>query len=230
MSSTKFVFFRANWKKQDGRPGLWLAETFSTFPLKPLNRIQRNLTGSKILRSSTKFVFIGPIRKTRWLCWPLIGWDIFDFSSETAEQNSTELDRNQGLNLLYQDCVFRTERKNNMAALANSSKSGTLFSGAWYVALWASCWWKLHFTIIATAGDIVVLKHCLKVKMIRNSQYLYLYFTDCGQVFNWMVQMSISSWWPCCPVMMKQICQWHVSDITLSKQCNVRCFLVALIH
>ena len=50
-------------EKQDGRPGLWLAETFSTSPLKPLNRIQPNLTGSKILTSSTKFVFFEPIRK-----------------------------------------------------------------------------------------------------------------------------------------------------------------------
>ena len=94
--STKFVFFRADWKnkmaapasdwlrhfrlllwnrwtefnetwqearsqrplqslcfsgrseKQDGRPGLWLAEIFSTCSLKPLNGIQRNLTGIKI--------------------------------------------------------------------------------------------------------------------------------------------------------------------------------------
>ena len=38
--------FSGRWEKQDGRPGLWLAETFSTSPLKPLNEIQRNLTGS----------------------------------------------------------------------------------------------------------------------------------------------------------------------------------------
>ena len=42
---------------QDGRPGLWFAETFFTSPLKPLNGIQRNLTGSKISTSSTKLVF-----------------------------------------------------------------------------------------------------------------------------------------------------------------------------
>ena len=76
--------FSGRSEKQDGRPGLWLAETFSTSPLKPLNGIQQNLTGSKISTSSTKFVFFGPMGKTRWPPWPLIGWDIFDFSSETA--------------------------------------------------------------------------------------------------------------------------------------------------
>ena len=76
--------FSGRSEKQDGRPGLWLADTFSTSPLKPLNGIHRNLTGSKISTSSTKFVFFGPIGKTRWPPWPLIGWDIFGFSSETA--------------------------------------------------------------------------------------------------------------------------------------------------
>ena len=97
-------------EKQDGRPGLWLAETFSTSPLEPLNGIQRNLTGSKISTSSAKFVFFWPIRKTRWLPWPLIGWYIFDFSSETAEQNSTKLDRKQDLNVLYKVCVLRDDQ------------------------------------------------------------------------------------------------------------------------
>ena len=108
--------FSGRSEKQDGRPGLWLAETFSTSPLNPLNGIQRNLIGSKISTPSTKFVFFGPIRKTRWPPWPLIGWDIFDFSSETAERNSTKLDRKQDLNALYQVCVFRADRKNKMAA------------------------------------------------------------------------------------------------------------------
>ena len=112
--------FSGRSEKQDARrrPGLWLAETFST-SLKPLNRIQRNLTGSKISTSSTKFVFFGPIGKTRWPPWPLIGWDIFDFSSETNERNSTKLDRKQDLNVFYQVCVFRADRKNKMAALAS---------------------------------------------------------------------------------------------------------------
>ena len=112
--------FSGRSEKQDGRLGLWLAETFSTSPLKPLKGIQRNLTGSKISTSSTKFVFFGPIGKTRWPPWPLIGWDIFDFSSETAERNSTKLDRKQDLIVLYQVCVFRADRKNKMAALASN--------------------------------------------------------------------------------------------------------------
>ena len=150
--------FSGRSEKKDGRPGLWLAETFSTSPLKPLNVIQRNLTGSKISTSSTKFVFLGRSEKqdgrlasdwlrhfqlllwnrwtecnetwqearsqrplpslcflgqigiTRWPPWPLIGWDIFDFSSETAERNSTKLDRKQDLNVLYKVCVFRTDQ------------------------------------------------------------------------------------------------------------------------
>ena len=108
--------FSGRSEKQDGRPGLWLAETFST-SLKPLNGIQRNLTGSKISTSSTKFVFFGPIRKTRWPPWPLIGWDIFNFSSETSAGNSTKLNRKQDLNVLYQVCVFGADLKNRMAAL-----------------------------------------------------------------------------------------------------------------
>ena len=39
---------------------------------KPLNRIQRNLTGSKISTSSTKFVFFGLICKQKWLPWPIL--------------------------------------------------------------------------------------------------------------------------------------------------------------
>ena len=111
--------FSGRSEKQNGRPGLWLAETFSTSPLKGLNGIQRNLTGSKISTPSTKFVFFGPIGKTRWPPWRLIGWDIFDFSSETAERNSRKLDRKQNLNSVYQVCVFRADRKNKMAALAS---------------------------------------------------------------------------------------------------------------
>ena len=107
-------------EKQDGCPGLWLAETFWSSPLKPLNGIQRNLKGSKMSTSSTKFVFFRLIGKTRWPPWPLIGRSIFDFS-ETADQNSRKLNRKQGLNVtcIYQICVFTADLKNKMAALAS---------------------------------------------------------------------------------------------------------------
>ena len=55
----KVCVFRADQKNKNGRPGLWLAEPFSTSPKKPLNGIQRKLSGSKISTSSTKFVFLG---------------------------------------------------------------------------------------------------------------------------------------------------------------------------
>ena len=188
-SSTKFMFLGRS-KKQDDCPGLWLAETFSSSLLKPLKGIKRNLIGSKISTSSTKFVvffFFGPIEKTRWLPLPLIGSDIFDFSSETEKRNSTKLDRKQDLNVLNQ--VFfsgRSEKQDGRPGLwwaeifstsllkrlnriqwnltgseiSTSSttfvffgligktrwlpwpipqKGCTLYSGARYVALWASC-------------------------------------------------------------------------------------------
>ena len=97
-------------------PGLWLAKTFSTSPLKG---IQGNLTGSKISTSSIKFVFFGPIGKLRWLHRHPIGRDIFDFFSETAERNSTKLCRKQDLNVPYRVCVFRADRKTKMATLAS---------------------------------------------------------------------------------------------------------------
>ena len=193
--------FSGRSEKQDGRPGLWLAETFSTSPLKPLNGIQRNLTGSKILTSSTKCIFFGSIGKTRWPSWPLIGWDTFNFSSETAEQNSTKLKRKQDLNVLCQVCVFGADQKNKMAAMASdwlrhfrlllwnhwtefnetwqearsqrplpnvifygligktrwprliSQKGGTLYSGARYVALWASCFWNMKQNLPVVMND-----------------------------------------------------------------------------
>ena len=126
-------------ENQDGRPGVWLAETFSTPPLKPLNGIQRNLIGSKISTSSTKFVFFGPIWKTKWPPWPLIGWDISDFSSETAERNSTKLDKKQDLNVLYQVCVYRANQKNKMPSLVSD-----LLRHFWLL-LW-NCWREFNET------------------------------------------------------------------------------------
>ena len=81
-------------------------------------------------------------RKTRWLLRPLIGWNIFDFSSETTEQNSMKLDRKQDLNVVYQVCVFHPGQ--------SLKKGGTLYSGARYVALWASCFCNHCMAFIKT--------------------------------------------------------------------------------
>ena len=91
--------------------------TFNIFDFSswPLNRIQPNLAGIKISTSSTRFVFFWPMGKTRWPPRHLIGWDIFDFS-ETTERNSTELERKQDLNVLYQICVFWPSGKNDRPA------------------------------------------------------------------------------------------------------------------
>ena len=118
-SSTKCIFWADRKKKMAALISDWLKH----FQLLLRNRwIQWNLTGScssKISTSSTMFVFFRSIGKTRWPPWPLIGSDIFDFSYETAERNSTKLDRKQDLNILYQVCVFPANWKNKIAALAS---------------------------------------------------------------------------------------------------------------
>ena len=69
----------------------------------------------------------------------MIGWDIFDFSSETAEQDSKKFDRKQDLNIFYQ-VVFSVWWVNKkLPPWPICQKGGTLYSGAGYVALWASC-------------------------------------------------------------------------------------------
>ena len=49
---------------------------------------------------------------------PLIGRDIFDFS-ETAEQNSTKIDRKHDINVLYQVPIFRADRDTKIVALTS---------------------------------------------------------------------------------------------------------------
>ena len=48
----------------------WLRQ-FCTSPLKMLNGIQQNLTGSKISTSFNMFVLFGPIIKQKWPLWPI---------------------------------------------------------------------------------------------------------------------------------------------------------------
>ena len=101
-------------------------------------------------------MFFRPIRKTRWPPWPLIDWDIFDFSSKTAERNLTKLDRKQDINVLYQVCVYQSDWKNNVAAPASGWR---VYQSDWKnnVAAPASGWrvyqsdWKNN--VAAPASD-----------------------------------------------------------------------------
>ena len=103
------MFYGPIWK-QDGRPDLWLARTFSTSPLKPLNGIQRNLKGSKISTPLPSLCFSGWSKKKTKLTALASYWlRHFRFSSESTERNSTKLDRKQNLNVFfYYVCVLQT--------------------------------------------------------------------------------------------------------------------------
>ena len=99
----------------------WASDWLRHFLLLLWNyRTESNETkiGINISTSSTKFVFFGPIGKTRWRPWPLIGWDIFDFFSETAEWNSTKLKRKQDLNVPLPSLCFsgRSEKQDGLLA------------------------------------------------------------------------------------------------------------------
>ena len=128
-------------KKKNGRPGLWLAETFSTSPLKPLNGIRQNLTRSKDFASSTKFVFFGPIEKKDgclglWLTETFstsslqpLNWIRWNFTESKNSTSSTKFLWRQLLGWL----------ENNMAALASD------LLRIWGLFLWA-CWMEFDET------------------------------------------------------------------------------------
>ena len=102
---------------------------------KVLNWTVRSLNHAYTTTPSLCF-FFGPTGKTRWPPWPLIGWDIFDFFSETAERNSTKLDRKQDLNVRYQVCIFRADRKNKIQHVCCASvKKNLLNIFYWSVVL-----------------------------------------------------------------------------------------------
>ena len=89
-------------EKQNGCPGLWLAE-FSS------ETAERNSTKVKwkqdlnilylvcVFRADLKNKMASPV--SNWL-------RLIYFSSKTTERNSMKVDRNQDLKILYQVCVF----------------------------------------------------------------------------------------------------------------------------
>ena len=82
----KVCIFSDRSETQNGRPSLWLSETFSSSPLKPLNRTK--LDRKQDLNVLYQLCVSRADRKNKMATRALISWDIFDFSSETAERNS----------------------------------------------------------------------------------------------------------------------------------------------
>ena len=97
--------FRANRKSKMAALSFDWLNHLSTSPPQQQNGFLRNLTGSKSLTFSFKFVFFVQIRNPRWLSWPLIGWNIFRL---LFQNRWTDFDETwqQVLNVLNQVCVF----------------------------------------------------------------------------------------------------------------------------
>ena len=111
--------FSGGSEKQDGRSSLWLTETFLTSPLKPLNRIQRNLTGSKDLNVLHQVCVFRADRKNKMAALASDWLRHFRFLFWNRLTDSMKLNRKQDLNVLYKVCVFQDDWKNKMAALAS---------------------------------------------------------------------------------------------------------------
>ena len=131
--------FLGRLEKQDGRLCLWLAETFSTSPLKLMDRIQRKLTGSKISTSSTKFVFFRPIQKQDgclglWLAETflmLLLWNRWTVFNKTWQEAISQH--------LPSSLCFRANPKIKMVALASD----------WlrhFLLLLLNCWMEFNKT------------------------------------------------------------------------------------
>ena len=99
----------------------WLAETFSSYSLQPLNESQRNLTGSKISPPSTKtwsLCFLGRSenQNDRPCLW--LEETFSDSSLESLSEIWRNLTRSKILTTSTNFC-FRTYRKTKMAAQAS---------------------------------------------------------------------------------------------------------------
>ena len=113
--------FSGRSEKQDGCPGLWLAETNST-SLQKLLRNSTKLDRKQDLNVLYQVCVFRADRKKKMAALASDGLRYFQLLFETVEQNSMKLDRKRDLNILYHVCIFRANRKNKMAALADSSK------------------------------------------------------------------------------------------------------------
>ena len=134
------VFFQADRKTKIAERPLISWGIFD-FTSEPLKWIQRNLTGSQISMSSTKFMFIGWSKTkmaalaSNWLqhfrllflnCW-------IEFNETYQEA------RSQRPLPSFTQCFSGWSRNQDEHPGRSVNKGGTLYSGARYVALWAYC-------------------------------------------------------------------------------------------
>ena len=92
-SSTKFMFFfgpigKARWPSASD-----LLRHFRLLLWNNWREFDETWQEARFLTSSTMFVFSGQSEKPRWPHWSVIGWDNFDFPSETSRRNMTKLER-----------------------------------------------------------------------------------------------------------------------------------------
>ena len=93
-------FFRADWKTKIATLVLYRLRHFRLLWNSP------KLDRKQDLNVIYQVCVFWPIGKPKWPPWPMIGWDIFDFFSETADRNSRKHYEKQDLNVLYQVCVL----------------------------------------------------------------------------------------------------------------------------
>ena len=159
--------FSGRSEKQDGRPGLWLAETFSTSSLKALNGIERNLTGSKITMFPTKFVLFGPIGKQDgrpgvWLAETFLTSSLKPLNGIRRNLTGSKIST-----CSTKFVFFMPMGQQKLPPWLICQKGGTLYSGERYVALLASCLkiWTYFEPPSTPVSD------------------LYLFFDECNRKF-----------------------------------------------
>ena len=161
--------FRADQKK-DGRPGLWLTETFSTSLLKLLNGIQRNLTGSKISPFSTKFVFLGRSEKQDGR---LGLWLVETFSTSFLKPLNG-IQRNLTGNKISTSStkfgVFLADQKNNMAP-------GLWLAETFWLLLW-NRWAEFNETWLAARSQCPLPNLCFSGRLEKNKM--------AAMAFDWL--------------------------------------------
>ena len=100
--------FSSRSENQDGRPGLWLAKTFLTSSLQPLNGNQRKLTGSKISTSYHVSVFGSGKQDGRPGLWLAKAFSTSSLQPLNGNQRNLTWSK---ISTSYQVCVLGRENK-----------------------------------------------------------------------------------------------------------------------